>query len=460
MAHIHRLVFTAVALLLSASSAVYAQTCTGQYSIGHAVSGATVYSSTAAGACSAAGGQDGTITYSGSVVAGGGGCDFRITDSGTYSGLVTAPFLSVPSCTGGGGSSGVNNCKSGASAGRWQVPVASGQSYGAARYLCDGESPSGNSDGSVCVVKVEPTLGAGGFAYGDGVFTGAASKMSECTGTGGTGGTADDPLSGNRTPPVEGEPAPTPCKAGEAPGSVNGITKCYPAGSTGQPVTTTDDKRTTTTPPAGGASAPTAPNDAGNIGAPQCVGTQCTTSTKSETTCIGDKCTTTATTTTTTTDANGNTTTKTGSTTTTGSKGGFCAENPNSEQCKTGSFGGSCSAAFSCDGDAVMCAIALDQHKRNCTLFETPSAESSLYDAEKNKEGSQATDEAKSIGSGSFDTTDAIGGGSGCITDKAVTVMGKTFMVPFSSVCPSLALIGNVMLVVSFLLAGRIVVRG
>lgn len=354
----------------------------------------------------------------------------------------------------------VNNCKAGASAGRYQYPLSAGRSISTPYFICDGDSPSGNLDGSVCVVRVEGSMATGGFVYGDAFFTGAKKKMGECTGGGGAGNTGDSPTTGNNKPPVEGEPAPTPCKAGEAPGSVNGITKCYPAGSTGQPVTTTDDKETTTTPPAGGASAPTAPNDAGNIGAPQCVGAQCTTNTKSETTCTGDKCTTTATTTTTTTDANGNTTTKTGSTTTTGSKGGFCAENPNSQQCKSGSFGGSCSSAFSCDGDAVMCAIALDQHKRNCTLFETPSPESSLYDSEKNKEGSQATDEAKSIGSGSFDTTDAIGGGSGCITDKAVTVMGKTFMVPFSSVCPSLALIGNVMLFVSFLLAGRIVVRG
>lgn len=350
----------------------------------------------------------------------------------------------------------VNNCKAGASAGRYQYPQIQGRSVASPYFLCDGATPSGNSDGSVCVIRVEGSMATGGVVYGEAFFTGSKMKMTECTGGGGTGGTSDTPVSGNSTPPLQGQPAPTPCKAGEAPGSVNGITKCYPAGSTGQPVTTSDDKETTTTPPAGGASAPTAPNDAGNIGAPQCVGTQCTTSTKSETTCTGDKCITTATTTTTTTDANGNTTTKTGSTTTTGSKGGFCAENPNSQQCETGSFGGSCSAGFSCDGDAVMCAIALDQHKRSCEIFEPGGPGAAALEAERAK--TELSSSEVDISPAAFSVDPLIP--SACIPDRAVTVVGKTFMVPFSSVCPSLALIGNVFFAVSFLLAARIVARG
>lgn len=335
----------------------------------------------------------------------------------------------------------VNNCKAGASAGRFSYPQVAGRSMSEPYYICDGDTPSGNADGSVCVVRIDGSMGVGGVVYGEAVYTGSKRTMATCTGGGGTGGTADSPNKANSEPPVAGEPAPTPCKPGEATGSVNGVSGCYPAGASGQPVTTPTKTETTSPSTSGG----TAPDTAGQIGQTQCVGSQCTTTT---------------TTTKTTTDANGVTTTTSGTSTKTESKGDYCRDNPNSEQCESGSFGGSCTASFNCDGDAVMCAIALDQHKRNCTLFETPTTESALYDTEKIKTGSQVTNEAKTIGSGSFDTTDAIGGGSGCIADKPVTVAGKTFMLPFSSVCPNLALIGNVMLVVSFLMAGRIVARG
>lgn len=64
-----------------------------------------------------------------------------------------------------------------------------------------------------------------------------------------------------------------------------------------------------------------------------------------------------------------------------------------------------------------------------------------------------------SIGPASFDTSDAIGGGS-CIADKSVTIAGSSISIPFSSVCGHLAILGNVLLAVSFLLAVRIVTRG
>lgn len=55
----------------------------------------------------------------------------------------------------------------------------------------------------------------------------------------------------------------------------------------------------------------------------------------------------------------------------------FCELNPDAPICAPSSFGGACSV-FVCDGDAVQCAIALEQHKRNCTLFETATAFSTL----------------------------------------------------------------------------------
>ncbi len=234
--------------------------------------------------------------------------------------------------------------------------------------------------------------------------------------------------------------APKACKGGQA-GIVNGVSVCipFPAGST-----VTTPKTTTTTSSSGGGVDGNSPTVSSVSGQTQCVASQCTTTT---------------TTTTTTTNADGTTSTKSSTSSKTESQGDFCQENPKSQQCVDSSWGGSCSAGFSCDGDAVMCAISQDQHKRNCALFDTASPESQLFDAEKNKTGSQVENENKSISSSSFDTSDALGGGS-CIGDKQITVMGWTGSLPFSLVCSQLAILGNVLLVVSFLLAGRIVVRG
>jgi hypothetical protein len=235
-------------------------------------------------------------------------------------------------------------------------------------------------------------------------------------------------------------PVPTPCKGTY--GQVNGVDVCLPPGSDPS-VTVETGKKTeiTTTPPGGGGSTTTAEE-----GTSSCIGSQCTTTTTKTTT--GP-------------DGVSSTTTETRSE----SKDDFCKNNPRSPQCITSSFGGSCAAAFTCDGDAVMCAITREQHTRNCKLFDdNTSVEAQLYGSEKNKSGSQTGSlpgsESVAISSSSFDTSDAIGGGSGCISDKSVTVAGSVVTIPFSTVCGHLAMLGNILLAVSFLLAGRIVVRG
>lgn len=141
---------------------------------------------------------------------------------------------------------------------------------------------------------------------------------------------------------------------------------------------------------------------------------------------------------------------------------GFCKDNPDSIICKQSSFSGSCEASFTCDGDAIQCAIAREQHVRNCKLFDTPSDESALYATEKNKEGSQT----ESLPGNStvdltanINQTDALGGGA-CVGDKTVSVMGQSITLPFSVLCPYLDMLGNILVAVSLLLAVRIVMRG
>ena len=126
-------------------------------------------------------------------------------------------------------------------------------------------------------------------------------------------------------------------------------------------------------------------------------------------------------------------------------------------------FGGSCMAGFACEGDAIQCAIAKEQHRRACRLFDEKSAESDLYDKEKGKEGAQTKDlpgNKSETMTGRINMSDAFGSGGQCIQDLSVTVMGQSMNLPFSKICPSIAVIGNIMVAVSLLLAARILIRG
>lgn len=281
---------------------------------------------------------------------------------------------------------------------------------------------------------------------------------------------ADDPKPGSPgtpgDPPIPRKDPQGPCKG--IPGQVNGVDVCLdPSSGKTQGVdwTRVSDKD-------------------GN-----------TVERKTQVDCSGEKCT--VKTTTTGGSSSG------GTTTSTTTRGAYCAENPKSAVCKgskddsgstrgqdggtgrgpnsgTGngvkgngkgdgegdesSFGGSCASNFTCKGDAIQCAIAQEQHKRACKLFDDKSPESELYDKNKGKQGDQTkdlpgNDKVNLNGSTMIDTSDVLGGGS-CITDKSVTVWNRTVTLPFSQICPNLAMFGNLLVAISMLLAMRIVSRG
>jgi len=248
-------------------------------------------------------------------------------------------------------------------------------------------------------------------------------------------------------PPPPPEPPPEQCKKGTCPGSINGTTVCMPCQETRSPQPV---------PGAPPKTPPTPPDPTGNNAPPDTKNT-----TQSATNCKDGKCTTT--TTTSTTDSAGVTTTNSHSKTE--SKDDFCTSNPRSSMCIDGAFGGACAGGFVCDGDAVQCAMAKEQHSRNCKLFEDfDGEEAQLYQNEKGKEGSVLGslegNITKTIGASDFDTSDALGAGATCIADKSITVMDTSILIPFSDICPYLAILGNILMSVSFLLAGRIVMRG
>lgn len=192
-----------------------------------------------------------------------------------------------------------------------------------------------------------------------------------------------------------------------------------------------------------------------------------TTKTDRNTDCKNGVCTTVTTTTVTTVNkTNGSSTTSSSSTTTSQKQDGFCKENPTSKLCAddpASEFGGSCKGGFKCEGDAIQCAIAQDQHKRACQAFDEESPESKLYADNKGKTGNQTGDlpgnETISL-AGRIDSSDALGAGSAGVSDLNVAVMGQSITLPFSMINPYLAYLGYLLVAVSFLLAFRIVSRG
>lgn len=227
-------------------------------------------------------------------------------------------------------------------------------------------------------------------------------------------------------------PAPIPCGVNMCPGTVNGANVCVAC------------KDTTVPGPSEAASAADGS----------------TTETKTETKCTQSVCTTT--TTTTTKDSSG---TVTGTTTKTEEQGqkSFCAENPDASVCKSGTFGGAC-GAFTCDGDGVQCALALEVHKRNCEWAEVDSGLKTIGTSALSGElkpaghpGAEGTSQSMAFSS-VIDQTERVG--SGCPADVSIAYGGRSWVIPWSQHCDKLQLIGNLMVGICMLAAAVIVFRG
>lgn len=267
------------------------------------------------------------------------------------------------------------------------------------------------------------------------------------------GGEGSAPTPGGPPDPAKPD-KPLACQVGQCPGKVNGVDVCVKCGEARD---NKDSKDTSEKPePDGGR-------------------TTTTNSRNTSTECIGTQCTTTTTTTTTSTTRGPDGSITRGPTTTTGTDSStepiadFCKKNPMSPMCKTADaseWGGGCAggaAAMTCKGDAIQCAIAQDQIRRNCQAFEGVSPERQLYENSKYREGNTTLDNPlnESISAAiAIDQTDVLGGGGSGMKDLTIDVMGKSVLLPFSQVNPYLDMLGRVLVAVSFLLAFRIVSRG
>lgn len=296
-----------------------------------------------------------------------------------------------------------------------QTFIGTGGSYVACNSGC-----SISCSGTVCVgSKTSP---GGGSTSGSWINTGVA-----CSGNAST---------------------PSICPEGQVSGTFNGLPICLPVGVPTD-VKTEGTKNTTVTNPDGSST---------------------TTTTTTSNTCTGAGSCSTNTTITTKTFAPGvSPATGTPASTSVESKTEdqpqktYCEENPSAEACKKleSQFGGSCSG-FTCKGDAVQCAIAAEQHKRNCSLFDTQTSLSvfgnKVGSGIEDVDGASLSTAAGRTGvnlAGSFDTSKRF---SGTLSDLTIPLFqGQSLSIPFSRLNPFLGFMGSIVVAFSMLSGARIV---
>ena len=132
----------------------------------------------------------------------------------------------------------------------------------------------------------------------------------------------------------------------------------------------------------------------------------------------------------------------------------YCKKFPNDDKCKKSEFGGSCGAngaqgTFNCTGDAIQCAIAKEQHRRSCQLFDGTAT---AYEALKTESAGAMAGEGGALKgrhsevsmAGKFDGVRAAAGGNvgTCnITDRDIAIpgvsawSGGSVRIPLSIIC-------------------------
>lgn len=226
-------------------------------------------------------------------------------------------------------------------------------------------------------------------------------------------------------------------KQGKSYGVVNGVTVCLAPGTAGSTNVTSSPPPSTSTTDAGGNSTNTTTNTTYTVNNNGTV-------------------TTTTTTTVTTNGASPVTTTEQKEQ----GKDDFCSQNPQVSICKNGTFSGGC-GNFVCDGDGIQCAIAREQHERNCKLFDTATPLSTLGDAlGTGSDPDGKLDEFKTASvvhlPGVLDQTNPYSQAG--LSDLVVQIgNGHSVTIPFTNLNFYLELMGHILIALSLLAAGRIV---
>lgn len=310
-----------------------------------------------------------------------------------------------------------------------------GKPYGAAgqeaSITTSSKTPPSTMCSGGCTYKFASSFS--GSKNGQWTHTGDASWS---VATGGSCSSSGD--GGGDGPP---QPRPDPIPAGKCPGTVNGVAVVVPC-----------DRNVTSSDKAASSASSSASSPDGST-------PNSSTETK-ETECSGGRCSTTTTTRTNKEDG----TTETKSETKEQPKTDFCAENPKSMQCKEdedSSIGGACSSV-TCSGDAIQCAIAKEQAKRNCELFDAndASARGMSAAAAGDQPGDHPRNNVTEVAmGGGFDQTPLIAGS--CPGDVTVPMPGgRSVAISFSQLCTPAAWLGNLLVGITALACLGIVFKG
>ena len=187
------------------------------------------------------------------------------------------------------------------------------------------------------------------------------------------------------------------------------------------------------------------------------------TNSKTEVKCENGKCQVTTSSTTTNTSTGG--TVNSSSTTTTVDKADYCSKNKTAGACKdekgeeegNGSFGGSCQAGFTCKGDAAMCAMAKEQHKRNCQTLEEDKDPASFINQVKNGTDGESAKAMKANASEINIPTQLNKTGYGwprsCPANSRIDLgfVNASFEIPFDKLCGPLKIFSDIALAITAL---------
>lgn len=237
--------------------------------------------------------------------------------------------------------------------------------------------------------------------------------------------------------------APSSCPKGKCPGTVNGAQVCVACVSVSEQKTTTFSNSGNAT--SSGGTITTSSGGTSSTATTSCIGNQCTTTTTTQTT-----------------NSDGSTGNATVSKTE--PKSDFCISNPKAEACKGdgSSWGGSC-GAFSCDGDAVTCAIAQASWKSACALDIEPTdskvqAGNAAITGGDRPAGHPGNNPSSSLFTANLDQTNPYG--SACPADIPLNVMGNVVSIPLSSACDTFKFMGQVAVAFTLLAAAFVIFGG
>lgn len=141
----------------------------------------------------------------------------------------------------------------------------------------------------------------------------------------------------------------------------------------------------------------------------------------------------------------------------------LCEKNPELEMCKTTSFGGACGGAFTCEGDAVQCAIAKAVNEVNCAFKPQSTTINDIVEAQ-GLTGKEAALTASLVPStvdvaGMLHTNERDLAGS-CPAPFQFTAMGGSFGIDVGPLCDLAEIAGALLMISAALIAARIIAGG